>query len=306
MITILAGENDAMRAAELARLVSAFEVEHGDMAIERLDGEEASYERMLEAVQSLPFLVPKKLIVLRKPSTCKEFTEKFEAFLGEVAETNDVIISEGKLDKRLAYYKELKKLKGFKEFNILDANGLIRFVQGYAAEQGGKLSSSDARFLVERAGLNQMLLQNEVDKLLLKGETIARKDIEELVEKTPQSSVFDLLEAAFRGDKKRVAVLYAEQKALKVEPQQIIALLVWQLHQLTLIKMAGNRTPEDIAREAKLSPYSVKKAAGLVQSMPLARLKELVSSLREIDVRTKSDGTSADEAVQYYLLSISS
>ena len=37
------------------------------MALERLDGEEASYDRMHEAVQSLPFLAPRKLIVLRAP-----------------------------------------------------------------------------------------------------------------------------------------------------------------------------------------------------------------------------------------------
>jgi hypothetical protein len=65
MISTLTGENEVERGAELRRAVAAFEKEYGDMAVERLDGEEASYERMVEAVQSLPFLVV--LARLREP-----------------------------------------------------------------------------------------------------------------------------------------------------------------------------------------------------------------------------------------------
>ncbi len=84
--------------------VAEFEKEYGDMAVERLDGEEAPYERMEEAVQSLPFLAARKLVVLRAPGANKEFTEKFAAFVEAVSDTNDVIIVEPKLDKRLTYY----------------------------------------------------------------------------------------------------------------------------------------------------------------------------------------------------------
>lgn len=302
MITTLTGENEVMRAAELRRLVAGFEKDYGDMAVERLDGEEAGYDRMCEAAQSLPFLVPRKLVVLRAPGANKEFTERFEAFIEGISDTNEVIIVEPKLDKRTAYYKQLKKRTEFKEFAVLDANGLMRFVADYAKQQGGSIATAEARLLVERVGLNQLALQNELDKLLAYDQSITRGSIELLTEKTPQSSIFELLDAAFSGNQKRTMALYDEQRALKVEPQQIIAMLAWQLHILAVVKTAKQRGVEDIAHEAKLNPYVVRKTQGLLRNITLARLKELITTLREFDVRTKTEGVLPDEVVRYYLL----
>lgn len=292
------------RGAALRCAVAEFEKEYGDMAVERLDGEEAPYERMEEAVQSLPFLAARKLVVLRAPGANKEFTEKFAAFMEAVSDTNDVIIVEPKLDKRLTYYKQLKKLTAFKEFAVLDAGGLARFAVEYIKERGGSISSGAARMLVERVGTNQLGLQQELDKLLVFDPKITEQSIENLTEKTPQSTIFELLDAAFTGDTKRTMRLYDEQRALKVEPQQVIAMLAWQLHVLAVVKTAKQRSVDDIAREAKLNPFVVRKTQGLVRHITLARLKELITRLREFDLRTKTESIIPDEAVRYYLLTI--
>jgi DNA polymerase-3 subunit delta len=302
VIQSLVGENEVARLSELKKLVSAFVEEHTDMGLEKIDGEEASYERMVEAVQSLPFLASRKLVVLRAPSKNKEFTERFEAFLDEVAETNDVLIVESKLDKRLSYYKQLKKMTEFREFTALDAHGVVRFAGDYAREQGGTLSGGDARYLVERAGANQLLVQHEIDKLIAYNPKITRAAIDLLTEASPQSSIFELLDAAFAGNTRHAVQLYKEQRALGEEPQKIIAMLAWQLHILALVKAAGQRPSDVIAREAKLSPFVVQKSANLVRRLTLTRIKELVTELRVLDQRTKTDGTLPDEAVQYYLL----
>ncbi|QQS19066.1 DNA polymerase III subunit delta [Candidatus Saccharibacteria bacterium] len=278
MITTLAGENEVERQAELRRVVAVFEKEYSDMGVERLDGEEASYERMVAAGQSLPFLVPRKLVVLRAPGANKEFVEKFEEFMLSVSDTNDVIIIEPKLDKRLSYYKTTKKQTDFKEFAVLDASGLARFATDYVKELGGSISSNDARLLVERVGTNQLGLQQELDKLLANELIITRESIENLTEQTPQSNVFELLDAAFAGDTKRTMRLYDEQRALKVEPQQVIAMLAWQLHVLAVVKTAKERSADDIAREAKLNPFVVRKTQSLARHISLTRLKQLITS----------------------------
>jgi DNA polymerase III delta subunit len=304
MITTLTGENDVLRMAALHEYVDPFVAEHGDMALERIDGEEASYERMLESVQSLPFLASRKLVVLRAPSANKEFTERFEAFTESVAETNDVLIVEPKLDKRTAYHKLLKRDTRFQEFPLLDGNGLVRYLSDYARTQGGSLSSTDARLLMDRVGQNQLILQHEVDKLLSYNPAVTRQAIELLTERTPQSSIFELLDAAFAGDAKRAMQLYEEQRGLRVEPQQIIAMIIWQLHVLAVVKTAGARTTDEIAKQSKISPFTVRKSQGLARRKTLAQVKQLVSSLRQFDVRLKSEGLSADEVTRYYLLQL--
>lgn len=305
MITTLTGENDVLRQEALRQIMAEYVAEHTDIGLERLDGEEVDYARMHEAAQSLPFLASRKLVVLRSPSTNKEFAEHFEQFVADVPETNDVVLVEPKLDKRLSYYKQLKKMTDFQEFTALDDNGLIRYLVEYAKRQGGSISAGDARLLVDRVGVNQLVLQHEIDKLLAFDPKVARASIELLTERTPQSSIFELLDAAFAGDTRRAMQLYGEQRDLRVEPQQIMAMLVWQLHILAIAKAAGTRRTESVAKEAKLSPYTVRKSVELARRITAPRLKQLISELRGFDVRLKSEPMSADEVVRYYLLNLS-
>lgn len=304
MITTLTGVNLFSLGRELRQLADGFVQEQGDLAVERLDGEEASLERLQEALTSLPFLASKKLVVLREPSKNKQFVEKAADLLDAVPETTDVILVEPKLDKRQSYYKYLKKSTDFREFPELDQNALARWVIEAAKEQKASISSADARYLIERVGVNQQLVGNELDKLVLYDPKISRDTIDLLTDATPQSTIFQLLEAAFAGNTKVVLRLYEEQRALKVEPQQIIALLAWQLHILAIIKTARDRTAQQIAAEARLSPYVVQRSMAIARALPLARLKELVQALLTIDSRSKRESIDLDEALQHYLLTL--
>lgn len=328
--------------AELDRLVADFLAVNDRMGLERLDGEEVSFERMQEAVQSLPFLVSRKLVVLRSPGMNKTFTEQVEQIFADVPENTDVVLLEPKLDKRSSYYKYLKKHTEYREFPELDGRGLAQWLVAEAKTAGGSLSLGDATYLVNRVGTNQQILANELDKLLIYGSrhsrldresskknksaarstdsnwiprqaeddtiekiTITRADIDLLTDMAPQSTIFELLEAAFAGNMKRAMALYEEQRELKVEPQQIIAMLAWQLHILALVKAAGERSTDDIAREARLNPFVVRKSIAVARRISLAKLKQLITKLTIIDARLKREPLNPDDVLQEYLLSLS-
>jgi DNA polymerase III delta subunit len=214
------------------------------------------------------------------------------------------VIVEPKLDKRLGYYKTLKARTEFKEFPEPDAGGLASWLVAQAGREGAKLSSADARYLVERVGSNQQLLNNELDKLLLAGPSITRGVIDRLTEPNPQSTIFELLDAAFSGRARRALDLYTEQRALKVEPQQIIAMLAWQLHILAIVKTAGSRSADEIAKQARLSPFAVRKSQGIARQIELPRLKSLIKALLDIDRRSKRTALDLDEALQTFILKL--
>ncbi|HSX16675.1 MAG TPA: DNA polymerase III subunit delta [Patescibacteria group bacterium] len=302
MIVTLTGSNDFARGRELQKLTADFIAEHTDMAVERFDGEETDAAVMRGGAASLPFLTARKLIVLREPSKQKAFAEQLPDILKDVADTTDLIIVEPKLDKRLSYYKTLKKETDFREFADLDANGLAHWAAGYAKERGGTLSATDARVLVDRIGPNQQLLAAEVEKLVAYDPQVSKQAIELLVEPMPQSTVFELLDAAFAGRAARALALYKEQRALKVEPQAIIAMLAWQLHVLALVASAGTRTADAIAREGKINPYVVRKTQGLTHNLSLEQVKRMIADLLTLDRKMKSVSIDADEAMQLYLL----
>jgi DNA polymerase-3 subunit delta len=302
MITVLTGENGFGRQNALAAAVAAFTAEHGDLALEQIDGEDADLEKITEALQGLPFLAARKMVVLRTPGTNKAFAEQAEHILSDLPETTEVIIVEPKPDKRSAYYKFLKRQPGFQEFAEPDANGLGRWLVDAAQARGGSLSLPDARYLVERVGANQQLLANELEKLLIYDPNVTRPTIDLLTEATPQSTVFQLLEAAFAGNTKKALNLYAEQRAQKVEPQQIVAMLAWQLHIVAIIKTAGDRPADQIAKDAKLSPFVVRKSQGIARNLSFTEVKQLVNSLLQIDAQSKSSAVDADEALQNYIV----
>ncbi len=289
---------------ELDRLVRAFVHEHGDLALEKLDGEEATYERITESIQSLPFLASKKLVVLRNPGAVKQFTENFEQLLATIPETTDVVIVEPKPDKRSSYYKALKKHADFKEFTELDGRALAGWLVEQASAEGGKLSPADAQYLVERVGASQQLLYHELQKLLSYNAEVTRQTIDQLTEPTPQSTVFELLDAAFAGNLKKALRVYEEQRAMKVEPQAILAMIAWQLHVLAIVKAAGQRSPDEIAREAKLSPFVVRKTMNIARKLSIAEVKDLVHRTLLLDIRLKSEAVDADDALQHLIISI--
>lgn len=304
MITTLTGENGFGLGATLQQLVDSFVVEHGNLTLERLDGEETEFANMQQALTSLPFLAAQQLVVLRSPSKNKQFADQFEQLLSAIPSTTDVIIVEPKLDKRLNYYKFLKSQTNFREFPELDHNTLVRWLTSTAKEQNGSLGSGDARYLIDRVGVNQQLLAHELDKLLLYNPHISRQTINSLTDPIPQSTVFQLLDAAFAGHSRETLELYAQQRALKIEPQQIIAMLTWQLHVVAIIKTAGDLTADQIAQEAGISPYVIRKSQTIAHRLSLSELKQRVANLETIDKRMKRTMINPDEALQHYLLQL--
>ena len=65
MIITLTGNNFYSLKKRLDELTVGFVKEHGELALERIDAEDAESRSVLDAVQSLPFLSARKLVVIR-------------------------------------------------------------------------------------------------------------------------------------------------------------------------------------------------------------------------------------------------
>ncbi len=302
MITTLTGSNALELKAHLKQMVDGFVAEHGDLAVERLDGEDLDKGRLQDALQTLPFLAARKLVIIRELSKNKALANGIDKLLADVPDSIEVILHEPKLDKRGSYYKTLKKLTDFKEFTEMDANHLVGWLTERARAAGGALTAADARYLIDRVGPNQLLLANELDKLLAYNSKVTRANIELLSEPTPQSTVFQLLEAAFAGNGKRTLELYRDQRRQRVEPAAIMGMIAWQLHVLAVVKAAGDREADEIAKDAALNPFVVRKTMGIARRLSFEQIKRYVAEATELDGRLKSQPIDADEAMENYLL----
>ncbi|MCA9332838.1 DNA polymerase III subunit delta [Candidatus Saccharibacteria bacterium] len=304
MITTITGNNVYLITNFEKQKKREYKDKYGDLAVEVIDCEEASFARIIDAIQSLPFLVTSKLVVLKNPSLRKEFTDKFEQSIKEIPDNIEVIIIEPKPDKRSKYYKSLKTMTTVEEFAELDNFMLTKWLNEEAKKRGGKLELQNTRFLIERVGNNQQKLSNELDKLITHKPFIDKEDIIDLTVMSPQSTIFELVEKSLMGDTKRAIKLYDQQRYQKVEPQQIIALLTWQLHVLAIVKTAGDRSPKEIAEESKLNPFVISKAQNLAKKLTYKQIKDNIAELfkLEVDIKTKSIDT--DRALKGYIMGL--
>ena len=71
MIVAITGNNYFLMQRKLHEIVNKFVAEHGELALQKIDAEEAEPAAILEAVQSLPFLASHKLVVIRNMSANK-------------------------------------------------------------------------------------------------------------------------------------------------------------------------------------------------------------------------------------------
>jgi DNA polymerase III delta subunit len=82
-------------------------------------------------------------------------------------------------------------------------------------------------------------------------------------------------------------------------------MLAWQLHVLAVLKAAGDRPTDQIAKDAKLNPFVVRKSQGIARKLTPTELRELVANLLEIDAASKRTALDVDEALQNYLIQLS-
>lgn len=305
MITVLSGTNMFQRNDMLNKIVGGFIKEHSSLALEKIDATEVEYNIIIGAVESLPFLADKKMVVLYDLSLNKHAAENLEKLIELSGETTDLIIVETKLDKRSSYYKSLKKLENFHDFNEMDEQKLVHWLTDQAKSIKANLSNSDASYLVQRVGADQLRLSNELTKLAQFNSQISRQSINNLTTENPSSTIFNLIDSIFSGNPQRALKIYEEQRQLRVEPQAIHGMLVWQMHAVAIAVSAPNSVSHtQMAKDSGISPFVMQKSQRIAQAMGRTKVVQFIKLLRDFDYRSKHEVFDYDEALKYAILSL--
>ena len=305
MVRVFVGPNSYALKEAVKSAKDKFTEEYGDLALEVIDGEESSYERVLMSLESVPFLAEKKMLIIYGLGDIKEAADDMDKLISVVGEDDELIIIEPKPDKRSSYYKYLKKNTELTEFKEPDERELSNWLVKEAKDKGAKMSLADANYLIQRIGSGQEQAANELSKLIDYGRGISREIIDSLTEASPQTSVFNLLDSAFAGNAKKTMEIYDEQRTQGEEPIRILAMLVWQMHHVAMVESAGNRTDQEIMDVSGLKPFTLNKSRSIARKMGRQRIKEALSRLTELDKQLKSTSVDADDALKNLLVSIS-
>ena len=300
----LSGENSFAIKNALKEQVNSMVKNQSELAVEQIDCTEVELDRLGSAFNNLNLLSSEKLLILRQPSQNPAIAAALPDLIDNKPDTTQVLIVEPNIDKRSSLYKYLKYSTDFKQMNDLDKSGLVDWLIDFSVSHQAKLSRLDAEYLVSRVGQNQERLANEIKKLAAFSPVIDRSTINQLTEASLSSSIFELIEAAFSGNKSQALKLYEEQRLMHVEPNQIIAMIAWQLHIFLLIKVAPAKRPDDLAREAAIKPYVINKSWATAKRLAYPKLYGMVDQLLQIDILSKTKSINLDDHLCHFILSI--
>ena len=293
MIYLFFGDNHYAKQARINELIS----KHPKDTAERLDGESMDVSD-LQNLTAQSLFSEARIIVVSQFSLNKKVAQQLTEVINRIPEATDVIFDELSVKKNTTFYKLLAKHGKAEEFKALGDSQVASWATQYATEIGANMDRSAAAYLVQRAGTNQLLLKNEIDKLALHNSNITKQSIELLVEAKPEDNVFDLLELIAKGKAGEAKSMYRELRQSQAEPHYVMSMIGWQLGNMATVVAHKGKTAQQIASDAGISPYVAQKSLATTRNMTIPAVRRILDLATETDLALKKSAAPADELVE--------
>ena len=203
---LLAGDEPLLRDDGLGALRRAvLGEEASDFDFDRFEGADTKPATLLDAVDTLPVLATRRLVVVIEPEARRgarglgeALTEAVERVLAE--RTCVLVVAAAKTDKRLRWVKAFGDA-------VVDCAAPTRsreiaaFIRREAERQGVALGRGVAELLAERTGPQLLLLRNEIAKLaLFAGDgKVTREHVAAGTASLAEAPIWDLTDAIGEG-----------------------------------------------------------------------------------------------------------
>jgi DNA polymerase-3 subunit delta len=198
----------------------------------------------------------------------------------------------GKFDKRKKTYKAIEKNGLIFESATLYDNKVPAWVEGFVSDKGYKTNQQGSAMIAEYLGNDLSKIANELEKLMLNvsaGQEITLKHIQDNIGISKEYNVFELQTALTKKDAYKVnqIINYFEANP-KSNP---IVLVLGNLNnffsKVLVYHYVKDKTPQNLAREMGVNPYFIKDYEQAARNYPLGKIFQVISYLREYDLKSK-------------------
>ncbi|CAN5373074.1 hypothetical protein BH10PAT4_BH10PAT4_3760 [soil metagenome] len=277
MITLLTGENSFEIEQEIKQIIAGF-----TGIAERIDGSELDIKNLPDLLTSATLFADKRLIIIKNLSENKVIWSDFYKWLPRVSDDIELVLIDTKPDKRTVSYKDLKKVAKVTEYPAWtdrDETKAIKWTTEMADSTGVKLNTKSVQLLVRRVGLDQWALFHALEKLALV-KAVTDEVIESLIDAKPSENVFNLFDAALRGDRKKVSEMIKTFE-LTEDPYRLFGLLSGQAFQLAAMAIAD--TNDAVAKDLNVNPYAISKLSSSAKKIGRSGAKKVIKAFSDAD-----------------------
>lgn len=282
-----------------------------------LDLQQLSLEKVKGASETVPFMAPNRLVIIKDLMFCFEPRPRAESqsrsnrsekkmeeyrtiveYLKKIPESTVIVLIDTRDDNqqiRAGNYalKELSPKARVKNYTPLKANELRHWIQKYLVERGSSASSTAIALLMEFIGSDLRVMASEIDKLLLyiSGKTINEEDVKAVVGYAHEFNIFNLVDAVleFQASTAEESI---EQLLLKgTTPAHLLVMLARQLRTLVRAKEMKDSGMPDAEIQSKLGiaySFAWNKTQKQVARHSLERIIAIYQKLLETDLAIKT------------------
>ncbi|MGB7875304.1 MAG: DNA polymerase III subunit delta [Anaerolineales bacterium] len=299
----------------IARRLKEFEADFpdstsADMNTANLDARTMTENDLNTAVNAMPFLAPKRLVLLADPSakySKPTDRKKFEGFIEKVPESARMVIYEGIEPRDVNKHWLVKwsgkngKLVKTQAFMLPRPWEMTGWIVNETRSQGGEIEPPAAAKLAEMVGVNTRQAGQEIAKLLAYvnwERQINVGDVEAVSIVTAQESVFDFVDALSGGDS------HSAQRLLHrlLENEDAFSLWGMVIRQFRLLLLArevldSRGDKDEVARALRVHPFVAEKTTGQARSFTLPVLERIYRELLEFDEGVKTGQFSLELAL---------
>jgi DNA polymerase-3 subunit delta len=294
------------------------EPEHKEFAVSKFDLGEISLTAVLEDAETLPFMVPKKLVIAKnalfftgakESAKIEHHLDRLTEYLKSPAEHTVVVftVDADKLDERKKIVKALKDLETAVPFLSLSPEELQQWVAKQAQQLGFSFTGEAANQLILYTGGNLQSLSAEIEKISLyigAGAEASVDVIDQLVARSTEQNVFILIEDIVNLRLERAFVILEELLKQREEPIKIAALIARQFRIMLQVKELSKQgySGQQMASQIGLHPFAVKVAEGQARKYDIEKLSAIMSQLADLDFQMKTGKIDKVLGLELFLL----
>jgi DNA polymerase-3 subunit delta len=283
---------------------SLIDPEHKEFAVSKYDLAETPIDTVIEEAETLPFMVPSKLVIASnalfltgaKESTKVEHRlDRLTDYMKTPADFTVLVltVSADKLDERKKLVKALKEADCLVPCATLTAEELTQWVRTGAQRAGFSFAPGVEEQFILYTGTSLHALSSELEKCALfagQGGVITEDALEQLVTRSIEQNIFILIEHIVQLQLEKAFTILSELLRRKEEPIKIMALIARQFRIMFQVKDLQQQgySQQQMASQLGLHPYAVKIASGQSNRFELKRLADILGQLADLDYQMKS------------------
>lgn len=262
-----------------------------------LYGGDTGAQQVTETARRYPMMAARQVVVVKEAQEMKDFGD-LDAYMKNPLPSTLLVLNykSAELDRRKKVFKSLEKSAVTMESKKLYDNRVPGWITTFASSRRFGIEPKAAALVAEFLGSDLSRIANELEKLMItlgdKVNKITPAHVEEHIGISKDYNQFELTNALGRKDvlkANRIVRYFADnQRDHHITPT--IASIYYFFSKVLMYHYITDRSRQNVASVLKVNPYFVPEYASAARRYSKNQLVEVISLLREYDMRSKGYG----------------